>query len=103
MSKLTPPAGPGDHVLGDPNGPVALVEYGDYECPFCRQAHFVVQSVLRRLDPYVRYVWRHFPLAQTHPHALSAALAAEAAGAQGKFWRMHATLFDNQHALEYDD
>ena len=103
MSKLSPPVGPGDHILGDPDAPVTLVEYGDYECPYCGRAHLVTQEVLRRLGRDVRFVYRHLPLSEIHPHALAAAEAAEAAGAQGKFWPMHDTLFENQDALEAED
>jgi protein-disulfide isomerase len=103
MSKLTPPVGPGDHVLGDSEAPVTLLEYGDYECPYCGRAYLVVKEVLREVSPEVRFVFRHFPLAEVHPHALAAAEAAEAAGAQGKFWPMHAALFENQDALEPAD
>ena len=103
MSKLTPPVGPGDHVLGDPEAPVTLVEYGDFECPYCGRAYWVVKEVFREVGPEARFVFRHFPLAEMHPHALAAAEAAEAGGAQGKFWPMHATLFQNQDALEPPD
>ncbi|MEO6574883.1 MAG: DsbA family protein [Polyangiaceae bacterium] len=103
MSRLTPPVNSGDHILGDPGALVTLVEYGDYECPFCRSAHLVVQTVLPRLGNQVRYVFRHFPLTQLHPRALPAALATEAAAAQGKLWSMHATLFEHQTALEDED
>jgi protein-disulfide isomerase len=100
MNKLTPPVGPGDHVLGDAGATVTLVEFGDYECPFCGRAHLVLGEVLPQVSPEVRFVFRHFPLVQIHPHALAAAEAAEAAGAQGKFWAMHELLFENQGALE---
>ena len=103
MNKLTPPVGPGDHVFGNPDAPVTLVEYGDYECPYCGRAHPVVEEVLRQMGPEARFVFRHFPLAEMHPHAVAAAEAADAAGAQGKFWPMHATLYENQGALEPED
>jgi protein-disulfide isomerase len=103
MSKLTQPVGPGDHVLGDADAPVTLVEYGDYECPYCGRAHAVIQEVRRRIGRDMCFVYRHFPLAEVHPHALAAAEAADAAGAQGKFWPMHDTLFENQAALETED
>ncbi|KYF71172.1 disulfide bond formation protein DsbA [Sorangium cellulosum] len=103
MSKLTPPVGPGDHILGDVDAPVTLVEYGDFECPYCGRAHLMVQDVLRRVGRDVRFVFRHFPLAELHPHALAASEAAEAAGAQGKFWAMHDTLFEHQDALGLED
>jgi protein-disulfide isomerase len=103
MSRLHPPVGPGDHVAGDVNAKVTLVEYGDYECPYCGRAHRVVQEALRLAGPDVRFVFRHFPLAEAHPHALVAAEAAEAAGAQGQFWVMHDMLFENQDALAPED
>jgi protein-disulfide isomerase len=102
MSKLSQPVGPGDHILGSPGAGVAIVEYLDYECPYCARAHRVVAEVLERVGDQARYVPRHFPLSQIHPHALLAAQAAEAAAAQGRFWPMHATLFDNQFALDAD-
>ncbi len=102
-ARLVPPISSGDHVLGSPTAPVTLVEYGDYECPFCGRAHSVVAEVLRRMGDDVRFAFRHFPLAHLHPHAVLAAEAAESAGAQGRFWPMHATLFENQDALELDD
>ena len=76
MSRLEPPVGPGDHTLGNADSPVTLVEYGDYECPFCGRAHLSVKEVLRRMGQDVRYVYRHFPLAEVHSHALAAAEAA---------------------------
>jgi protein-disulfide isomerase len=103
MSRLTVPVGPADHILGDPDAPVTLLEYGDYECPFCGRAHLVVKEVERLMGPDLCFVFRHFPLAEVHPHALAAAEAADAAGAQGAFWPMHATLFEHQDALEPED
>jgi len=103
MTRLTRRVGPDDHVLGDIDAPVMLVEYGDYECPLCKRAHAEVGEVLERMDRTVGFVYRHYPLTQLHPHALQAAEAAEAAGAQGRLWPMHDTLFENQTALEYDD
>ena len=89
-----------DHSLGPEHAPVVLVEYGDFECPNCKQAAPAVEIVLRRSEDQVRFVYRHFPLVDVHPHAFLAAQAAECAGAQGKFWEMHAKLFDNQAHLE---
>ena len=103
MSQLTPPVNDRDHTLGDPSAPVSLVEYGDYECPFCGLAHRVVQALLAELGSSVIYAFRDFPLAQAHPHALVAAEAAEAAGAQDAFWPMHHLLYENQAALEPRD
>jgi protein-disulfide isomerase len=103
MSRLTTPVAPNEHIRGNPSAPVTLVEYGDYECPFCGQAHAVVLEGLRRMRDTVRFVFRNFPIAEIHPHALQAAQAAEAAGAQGKFWPMHDLLFVNQAALTPHD
>jgi protein-disulfide isomerase len=100
---LTPPVGPRDHVLGPADGRVTLVEYGDFECPFCGAAFPELQRVLRDLGARVRFVFRHFPLAEQHPHAPLAAEAAEAAAAQGKFWPMHDLLYQRQAALDADD
>jgi protein-disulfide isomerase len=92
-----------DWVRGPADAPVTLLEYGDFECPFCGQAFWELKRLEQAVGDRVRFVFRHFPIAQAHPHALLAAEAAEAAGAQGKFWEMHDTLFANQHALEPAD
>jgi protein-disulfide isomerase len=100
---LTPPVGAEDHAAGPADAPVTLVEYGDYECPYCGMAHPIVKRAQRELGNQLRFVFRNFPLAEAHPHARLAAQAAEAAGAQGKFWEMHDTLFEHQDALELED
>jgi protein-disulfide isomerase len=82
---------------------LTLVEYGDFECPHCGQAHRVVKELLRRLGRQLCFVFRHFPLTMVHPHAQQAAEAAEAAGAQGQFWEMHDVLFQHQDALDDSD
>jgi protein-disulfide isomerase len=92
-----------DHILGPSTAPATLVEYGDFECPYCGQAYPIVKQLQARFGPQLRFVFRHFPLIQVHPHAELAAEAAEAAGAQGKFWEMHDILFENQDALDVDD
>ena len=89
-----------DHVQGPPDAPATLVEYGDYECPFCGQAYPIVKTVRHRLGRRMRFAFRHFPLTEIHPRALPAAEAAEAAGAQGQFWPMHDLLYGNQHAVD---
>jgi protein-disulfide isomerase len=89
-----------DHIQGTADAAVTLVEYGDYECPYCGAAHGVVQGIQRRLGQDLAYVFRNFPLVSAHPHALIAAAAAEAAGAQGRFWPMHDRLFEHQHLLD---
>ena len=91
---------PDDHVSGSPNAPVTLVEYGDYECPHCGAAFPIVENIRRRLGDRLQFVYRHFPLTQSHPHAEHAAEIAEAAGERGAFWAMHETLFANQVALD---
>ena len=96
---LAVPVSAVDHVLGPAHAPVTIVEYGDFECPNCKQAAPALKLVAAHHEGKVRLVYRHFPLEEVHPHALHAALAAEAAGAQGKFWEMHDLLFDNQAHL----
>jgi protein-disulfide isomerase len=88
-----------DHIRGPQDAPVTLVEYGDYECPYCGQAEHVIRELLLSFGDDLRYVWRHLPLTDVHPHAQIAAEAAEAAGAQGAFWKMHDTLLEHQDAL----
>jgi len=103
MSRLTQPVGPEDHVLGSADARVTVVEYVDYECPSCARALGIVSDVMDQVgEDEARLVVRHFPLAQIHPHALGAAMAAEAAAAQGSFWSMHEMLFENQLALDAD-
>ena len=89
-----------DHVLGPEQALVTIVEYGDFECPNCKQAVPAVKLLVERFAGRVRLVFRHFPLEDVHPHALLAAQAAEAAGGQGKFWPMHDLLFENQRHLK---
>jgi len=91
-----------DHVRGPSTGSVIL-EYGDYECPYSRQAFRAIERVERKLGGRTRFAFRHFPLVDIHPHALAAAAAAEAAALQGRFWDMHGLLFHRQKALEDDD
>jgi Na+/H+ antiporter NhaA len=91
-----------DHIRGPRNAPVTVVEYGDFECPFCGQAEPAVRELLRDLGD-VRYVWRHLPLLDVHPHAQLAAEASEAAARQDAFWEMHDLLMDHQGALSVRD
>ena len=96
---LRPPVGEDDHVLGPDDAPVTLVEYGDFQCPHCARAHLVLPKVLRRLGDRVRFVFRHFPLAESHPNAVHAAEAAESVAAQAgedAFWRMHDLMYEHQ-------
>jgi protein-disulfide isomerase len=98
--ELAVPVNPADHSLGPSHAPITLVEYGDFECPNCKQAAPAVKLLLKRFTGRVRLIWRHFPLEEVHPHALQAALASEVAAGQGKFWPMHDLLFDNQQHLK---
>jgi protein-disulfide isomerase len=97
---LAAPVAAVDHVLGVSHAPVTIVEYGDFECPNCKQAAPGVKLLLAHFAGRVRFAFRHFPLAEVHPHALVAAEAAECAGGQGKFWEMHDLLFENQGHLK---
>jgi NhaA family Na+:H+ antiporter len=99
-SKLTPPLGGRDHTHGPIDAPVTFVEYGDYQCPHCRQAQSIVRDLQERLGDRFCYVFRHFPISTAHPDAKHAAEAAEAAAAQGMFWEMHDYLYEHQAALD---
>lgn len=102
MSVLKVPVSSNDHILGDENAPVTMVEYGDFECPYCGAVHPIVKQLLEYFAGDVRFVYRHFPLATIHPNAEMAAEASEAAGAQGKFWEMHDWLFESQEDLSLE-
>jgi len=97
------PVGSRDHLVGNPRARIQLVEYGDFECPHCARAYPVPKILKQELGDELLFVFRHFPLAQVHPHAVRAAQAAEAAGLQKNFWPMHDLLFENQDALEDED
>ncbi|MFI6385823.1 Na+/H+ antiporter NhaA [Nonomuraea sp. NPDC050547] len=99
---LAVPVGPGDHVRGPADATVTIVEYGDFECPFCGRMHGVLQELMER-DPDVRLVFRHFPLRNMHPRAVAAALVAESAADEGRFWEMHDILYANQRFLTDED
>ena len=103
--RLTEPVDPArDHVRGDPAAPVTLLQYGDFECPYCEEAYPELRAALRRAGDGVRFVFRHFPIANKHPRAELAAQAAEAAGAQGRFWEMHDRLYEQGiRRLERED
>jgi protein-disulfide isomerase len=100
---LAVPVEPTDHLLGSLHARVTLVEYGDFECPSCKVAATTPKLLLERFPNKVRFIFRHFPLQEAHPHALMAAEAAEAAAAQGRFWQMHDLLFQNQAHLKDKD
>jgi protein-disulfide isomerase len=96
---LSVPISSSDHAQGSASAPITLLEYGDYECRFCADAHEVVKRVQAQLGERLRFVFRNFPLSQAHPHAAHAARAAQAAGMQGHFWAMHELLYDHQAHL----
>jgi protein-disulfide isomerase len=99
-SQLVLPVSERDHVQGPADAPVTLVEYGDFECPYCGMAYPLVKEAQRRLGSRLRFVFRNFPISTAHPHAEHAAEAAEAAAAQGKFWEMHDLLYERQTTLD---
>jgi len=99
MATLKVPITAEDHTQGPENAEVTLVEYGDYECPYCGQAYPVVQQVQKQFGKRLRLVFRNFPLSEMHPRAEAAAEVAEFAAAQGKFWEMHDKLYENQGRL----
>ena len=92
-----------DHVQGPADAAVTLVEYGDYECPYCGAAYPIIKEVQTRMGRRLRFVFRNFPITTSHPHAEQAAEAAEAAASQGRFWQMHDILFENQKRLRDQD
>src|SRR5262245_553479 len=88
-----------DHQLGNINAAITLVEYGDFQCPYCRRAHPLVKRLLKEKGDELHFVFRNFPLTKIHPLAFSASASAEAAGKQDKFWEMHDLIFENQNKL----
>ena len=96
---LSVPVGPEDHSRGPLDAKLTVVEYGDYQCPYCGQAYPIVEKLMTTFADSMRLVFRNLPLAEVHPHAEAAAEVAEAVGLQGKFWEIHDTLFENQREL----
>ncbi|MEW6254657.1 MAG: thioredoxin domain-containing protein [Pseudomonadota bacterium] len=103
MTHPIPPIGAEDHVLGVPTFAVTLVEYGDYQCPYCGEAYPVLKAVQHALGTRLRFVFRNFPLVDVHAHALRAAQFSEAAAQAGRFWEAHDMLYENQDALGDQD
>ena len=101
--RLKDPVTGDDHAQGEPGAAVTLVQYGDYECPYTRMSRHAVHQLQREFRERLRFVFRHYPLEEIHPHARTAAMAAEAAGAQTDFWTMHEYLFEHQNHLEEHD
>src|SRR4051812_7467695 len=100
MPRLRAPVTDRDHQRGPARASVTLVEYGDFQCPFCGRAFYVLRDLEDRFQADVRFVYRHFPLTEIHPLALIAAEASEAAADQDRFWEMHDTLYQNQPGLQ---
>lgn len=96
---LKTPVGKRDHIEGKTDAPIELVEYGDYQCPYCGHAYYEIKEVQKKMGVQLKFVFRNFPLSNMHEHAMNAALAAETAGGMGQFWEMHDLLFENQNAL----
>ncbi|MFW9928740.1 MAG: Na+/H+ antiporter NhaA [Candidatus Thorarchaeota archaeon] len=99
LSKLSDPINEFDHIIGEKNADIEIVEYADFECEYCSRANLVLNDLRETIESKIKYVYRHFPLSKIHPHAQLASEASEAAAAQGKFWEMHKELFNNQNNL----
>lgn len=97
---LKTPVTSADHIQGNENAPLTLVEYGDYECPYCGMAYPIVKQIQKHFGTRLRFVFRNFPLIESHPHAGMAAATAEFAATQNKFWQMHDLLYENQENLD---
>jgi len=100
MTRLKPPVNSRDHFQGAEKARIELLEFGDFQCPHCGHAYPIIKRVQKKLGSELKFVFRNFPLAEIHPNAVHAALAAEAASAQGKFWEMHDIIFENQSRLD---
>lgn len=101
MPELKPAVSTNDHIQGNANAAIELVEYGDYQCPHCGRAYPIIKSIQGKMGDALKFVFRNFPLAEIHPHAVNAAKASEAAALQGKFWEMHDYIFEHQNRLNY--
>jgi protein-disulfide isomerase len=99
MSKLKPPVNNNDHIYGKKYATIELVEFGDFQCPYCAKAYKEVIKILKELGENIKFVFRNFPLEEIHKMAKKAAIAAEAAGVQNKFWEMHNAIYENQKKL----
>jgi protein-disulfide isomerase len=103
MTQLIPAVNGNDHIFGNTTAQIELVEYGDYECPYCGRAYPIVKEIQQNLGSEIKFVFRNFPLSKIHPHAFFAAVATEAAGLQNKFWDMHDIIFENQKTLDVEN
>jgi protein-disulfide isomerase len=102
MTQLKPAVNSTDHIQGKNTASLELVEYGDYQCPHCGHAYPIIKNLQQSLGADLKFVFRNFPLSEIHPDAFNAAVAAEAAGLQGKFWEMHDIIFENQQELDLE-
>src|SRR4051794_3970171 len=102
MPKLSRPVDSSDHILGLEDAPVTLVEYGDFQCEHCGAAFPILRRIIQKMGTQLRFVFRHFPLTETHEYAGIAAEAAESASAQGKFWQMHNEIYTHQDQLDVE-
>ena len=100
VTRLKFPVGKQDFISGPEKAKITLVEYGDYQCPYCGQAYPIIKKIQEKLGDDLRFVFRNFPLAEMHPYAMNAAEASLSAGDQGKFWQMHDSLYEHQNALD---
>ncbi len=103
MIQLIPAVNSNDNSFGNSGALLELVEYGDYECPYCGRAYPIVKDILQRMGGEIMFTFRNFPLSKIHPHAFSSAVASEAAGLQYRFWEMHDLIFENQRNLAADN
>ena len=103
MNQLILPVNSEDHIFGNPAAAFELVEYGDYECPYCGRAYPIVKNIQQQLGTELKFVFRNFPLRKIHPNAFMASIATEAAGLQDKFWEMHDIIFENQKTLDSEN
>lgn len=103
MAKLISPVSSADHIQGNEKATLTLVEYGDYECSYCGVAYPIVKRIQKHFGNNLKFVFRNFPLVESHPHAGIAAISAEFAGTKNKFWEMHDLLYENQANLEISD
>jgi protein-disulfide isomerase len=103
MKQLIPAVNNNDHIFGNPAAQLELVEYGDYECPYCGRAYPIIKDIQQKLKTEMKFVFRNFPLSKIHSHAFAAAVATEAAGLQNKFWEMHDIIFENQTTLDVEN
>ncbi|SER55442.1 DsbA family protein [Pedobacter rhizosphaerae] len=102
MSTLKPAVNNDDHIEGSLSAPVEIVEFGDYQCPYCRQAYPIIKDIQVLFEGQIKFIFRNFPLAELHQYAFLAAQSAEAAALQGKFWEMHDAIYENQARLSDD-